>query len=99
MFAICAQFYCNLKIFIVNCANILIRFDTDVSLADRQGGVRREKQNLADIFGHITMIYGPVQDSNLRLERFTETTDFIHLQQTPWNYSILQIAINLAWRK
>lgn len=90
-----------LRIFNVNSerSNILIPSDIDVWLADRQGGVRCEEQKWADIFGHVTLIYGPVQDSNLRLQHFTETTDFIHLHQTPLSCSILQIAINLAWRK
>lgn len=67
-------------------SSILILFDTDGSLADRQCGEHFEKQKWADIFGNITMIYGPMRDSN---------HDCGILQKR----SIFGIAINLARRR
>lgn len=69
MFPFCSQLFCTSDFFTVTSERskkLLIPSDTGESLADRQDGVRREKQNWADIFGHVAVIYGPVQDSNFK---------------------------------
>ena len=61
-------------------SDVLIPYDTDVSLVDRERRVHREKQDSADTVENVTVIYGPVYKSSLWLHCIIETTYFSNLK-------------------